>query len=592
MTKKKIHLIQFEDVREQIVSIRGLATILITALTLAACTMDEYVGDAEALRASDAIAFGSEAGRFTRATSNTGTVNEMLDGQFKVYGVKNVKTAGATDNYSDVFKDYVVWWNNGSTTSNPDQDWEYVGPTTQSYGSGSATIGQNQTIKYWDHAAANYHFVAGSPVSSFTFSTTSGDITSATVRGLAGHLNANPSGTALSTYPVYIAEPVNVPEESYRNEVNFTFVRQQSFVRVGIYETIPGYSITDIKFYPYGDSGWDTTPGSNIILASTTSGYFRGATDGTATITYTWTPTPSYTYAYESSGLTTAKNWYAGALTGVKATTSNHAAINEFYGTDQDMEAATGYFTVLPTPSSTTAAPLLIKCDYTLRSLTTAEGGDNSGEHITVHGATAAIPAAFALWAPNTQYTYIFKISDNTNGKTNLDKDKVGLYPISFDAVATATTTAAGQGYVTTVTTPSITTYQDGSVTATGVTYTPGTPIYFTAQNETTGILKTLTTTDNTVGNVKVFWLGTTAKTEADLQVTAPATEVASEAPSGSTTMAIGAADWNHDGQTIPANNYATFTPGAAGYYAIRYQTAASPDAAYTYKVVHVEAGS
>ncbi|MBQ9191006.1 MAG: hypothetical protein IJ142_05295 [Bacteroidaceae bacterium] len=591
MTKKKIHLIQFEDVREQIVSIRGLATILIAVLTLAACTSDEYVGDAEALRASDAIAFGSEAGRFTRATSNTGSVNEMLDGQFKVYGVKNVQSgAPLADHYSDVFKDYVVWWNNtSSTTSNPDQDWEYVGTTSQTYGAASTTLAHNQTIKYWDHAAANYHFVAGSPVSSFTFNITDGDIASATVSGLAGHLNANPSSTALTTNPVYIADPVNVPEASFRNEVSFSFVRQQSFVRVGIYETIPGYSISDIKFYPYGDSGWDTTPSGNIILASTTADYFRGASNGTATITYNWTGTPSYTYSYESSSLTTAKNWYAGALTGVKATTSNHATVGQFYGTDQDMEAATGYFTVLPMPSGTTAAPLLIKCDYTLRSLTTAEGGDNTGETITVHGATAAIPAAFALWAPNTQYTYIFKISDNTNGKTNPDKDKVGLYPISFDAVATATTTADGQGYVTTVTTPSITTYQDGSVTATGVKYTPGTAIYFTAQDETTGILKTLTTTDNTVGNVKVFWLGTTAKTEADLQLTAPTTEVATDAPSGSTAMAIGAADWNHDGQTIPANNYATFTPGAAGYYAIRYQTATSPDAAYTYKVVHVE---
>lgn len=590
MTKKKIHLIQFEDVREQIVSIRGLATILIAVLTLAACTMDEYVGDAEALRASDVIAFGSEAGRFTRATSNTGTVNEMLDGQFKVYGVKNVQTAGPTDSYSDVFVNYVVWWNNTSaTTSNPDQDWEYVGTTSQTYGTAGTPLGHNQTIKYWDHAAANYHFVAGSPVSSFTFTTTSGDITSATVSGLAGHLSANPApGTALTTNPVYIADPVNVPETSFRDEVSFSFVRQQSFVRVGIYETIPGYSISDIKFYPYDTSDWGSTPSGNIILASTTANYFRGATDGTATITYTWTPTPSYTYAYESSGLTTAKNWYAGALTGVKATTSNHATVSEFYGTDQDMEATTGYFTVLPMPSGTTAAPLLIKCDYTLRSLTTAEGGDNSDETITVHGATAAIPAAFALWAPNTQYTYIFKISDNTNGKTNPDKDKVGLYPITFDAVATATTTADGQGYVTTVTTPSITTYQDGSVTATGVKYTPGTAIYFTAQDETTGTLKTLTTTDNTVGNVKVYWLGTTAKTEADLQLTAPTTEVASEAPTGSTAMAIGAAAWSHNGQTIDANNYATFTPGAEGYYAIRYQTAASP-AAYTYKVVHVE---
>lgn len=68
----------------------------------------------------------------------------------------------------------------------------------------------------------------------------------------------------------------------------------------------------------------------------------------------------------------------------VLATTSSEPKVDILYGTDKDM-STTGYFTVLPTPSETTASAILIKCDYTLTS------DDGSGETIKVTGATAAI---------------------------------------------------------------------------------------------------------------------------------------------------------------------------------------------------------
>ena len=117
------------------------------------------------------------------------------------------------------------------------------------------------------------------------------------------------------------------------------------------------------------------------------------------------------------------------------------------WGTDTDM-SPNGYFTVLPTPSATKAAPIIIKCDYTLNA------DDGSGETIKVTGATAAIPAAFSKWEVNTRYTYLFKISDKTNGTTgdpnNPKDDPAGLYPITFDAVVTEMTDKT-QGTTTTV---------------------------------------------------------------------------------------------------------------------------------------------
>lgn len=548
-----------------------------TSIALASCSSDEYVGDTSPTNTSQeaanegAIVIGGNAGRLTRATSNTGTVAQMLDGQMKIYGVKNV------GGYTDVFQNYILWDASTATTSNPDGDWEYVGESSQTYGSESATIGAAQTIKYWDYSAENYHFVAGSPVASFTYALdgTSKDIKTATVTGLAGHITANPSGTAITTNPVYIADPVNVPKASFKNEVQFSFKRQQSFVRVGIFETIPGYSITDIKFYAYGSSGWESTADANhnIILASTTAEYFQGSGDATATVTYDWTgATPSYTYEYTASSLTRTKNWYAGALaSGVQATTSTESAVDKLYGTDNDM-GSNGYFTVIPSATALTAAPILIKCDYTL----TAD--DGNGETINVKGATAAIPTAFTYWKPNTSYTYLFKISDNTNGTTGTpDTDLEGLFPITFDAVVEAEEDGNKLGAITIVNTPSITTYQAESVTDKGIKYVKDKVIYFTAQNDETGALFTLTTGGSAVSNVQVYKLAAAA-TEADLQLTAPSTTV--------TTTILGSAaevgKW-----TVPAGS-GSFTPTETGYYAIQYRTSATPEA-YAYKVVHVE---
>lgn len=99
---------------------------------------------------------------------------------------------------------------------------------------------------------------------------------------------------------------------------------------------------------------------------------------------------------------------------------------------------------------------LTLRVNYTLVS------NDGSGEEIHVYGAKAIVPAVYAQWKSNYAYTYVFKISDKTNGKTGLgDTDPEGLFPITFDAMVTDVMNGT-QATVTTVATPSITTYQKG----------------------------------------------------------------------------------------------------------------------------------
>lgn len=545
-----------------------------SVLALASCSSDDFLGEnsGNGQNASSAINFGGDAGKITRATSNTGDYVKMLDGQFKIYGVKKMSET----QFVTVFKDYSVWNAAANTTTSNTNGWEYVGAKgATNLGTGNISLDKDQTIKFWDYSASEYRFVAGSPISAFTYNVPvtdeSKEIKSATIKGLAGHINANEAEQAITTNPVYIADPIVVKKTEYQEPVQFSFKRQQAMVRVGLYETIPGYSITEINFYEAGGS--KAKDGNNIILTSGTENYFVGGSDVKGTITYDWTgATPSYTYTYDDTNLTKRQNWYAGKLStlattsaGKKIDLEDGTKMELLWGTDKDM-STNGYFTVIPTPSATKAAPILIKCDYTLTS------DDDSGETIKVTGATAAIPAAFSKWEANTRYTYLFKISQNTNGYTGDDPNKAGLYPITFDALVKGSTDAM-QGTVTTVTTPSITTYQAGSVTDNGIEYKSGTAIDVTV-TDANGNVQTLTAGGSTVGSVAVYKF-TEAITEAEIQVkgTADATPVTG---------------------SVDGNKF-TFTPNGEGYYAIQYLTTAATaktPAAYAYKVVYVKAAT
>lgn len=547
-----------------------------SALTLASCSSDDFLGDTPGstpTSANSTINFGGDAGKITRATSNEGTPQQMLDGQFLVYGVKKTSETQLVS----VFPNYSVWYDEAKNTTSNTNGWEYVGTKdAANLGTGNITLSKEQTIKYWDYSASEYHFVAGSPINAFQYTisqdlTTGTDIESATVTGLAGHIEANNTETALKTNPVYIAAPVKIAKDGYQKPVKFTFIRQQSMVRVGLYETIPGYSITEIKFY---DAAGSTATSSNIILTSATANYFVGGSNVSGTVTYKWTtPTPSYTFNYtDNENLKKSKNWYAGKLeSGALATTSSEQEVAKLYGTDNDM-STTGYFTVLPT-QATTASPILIKCDYTLTS------DDGSNETIYIKGATAAIPAAYSKWNTNTLYTYLFKISENTNGYTGNDPNKTGLYPITFDAAVEAPQFGM-EGTITTFTTPSITTHQEGSVVEnSGIKYVTNKNIKVTITDNTSGETKVLSKGGNAEGNVAVYKLSQ-ERTEADLQLASVSTEEIKSENSKNVTLATD-------------NKSFTFLPDDAGYYAIQYLTTAAAEGkpeAYTYKVVYVAA--
>ena len=222
---------------------------------------------------------------------------------------------------------------------------------------------------------------------------------------------------------------------------------------MGIFETVNGYSVKDVKFYSSTNTTSTTATGTPGLYSENNT---IPAGNGTATITFgTSTTDGSYNKALVKwTSTTNTKDITFGNLK-LKDAESKEAAGKNYLGrTSADASLPEDYNTVIP---SAEIGKLTLKVDYTLVST------DGSKEEIKVTGATAVVPAEYTKWQPNYSYTYIFKISDKTNGSTG-DPTKPGLYPIVFDAVVTETENGI-QNTITTEETPSITTYAKGNET-------------------------------------------------------------------------------------------------------------------------------
>lgn len=462
---------------------------------LASCAENEYVGEVTpnpnpGTDGTNAIVFNSGAKTVTRSGEITGAAAaNLLNKNFVVEGIKTVAD-GQTTKVVEVFDNYNVNWvdNSANTTASNTANWEYVGQTI--LGDNKTAI-YEQTIKYWDYAASQYDFWA--------YSLGGGSATVSTLDHNAPLTSQayTFSGNASDLAKVYISDLVtayspsdNVTDRpTYNQEVDLTFRALVAKIRVGLYETIPGYSVKEVKFYPSanGTAGTDAilyATGDNLPSSGTCIVYFK--TIGKTNAATTPTPNPDYNKAHISfatSGLTKTANQNYGTLSYGQGEDQKHEENNSSdiwlarSSAQPTWAVETGktpgdYSIVLPNENGEV---LTLKVDYTLHSI------DGSKEEITVHGATALIPAQYTRWQSNFAYTYIFKISDNTNGLTNTAiTNAEGLHPITLDAIVIESETNT-QETITTVATPSITTYSITSNVTTNNEYTTSDDIYITA---------------------------------------------------------------------------------------------------------------
>ena len=442
-----------------------------SALALASCSSDDFLGEnpGNVQNATTAINFGGEAGKITRGTQTGSTAATTLKKHFVVFGDKT-NAEGTTQAVYDHY--YVKWIGDDAAkkTQTNQHGWEYVGYTPNK--NSSLATDAKQSIKYWDYSASEYNFAAFS-LGELTNETDPTDpyknqlkYNDATGTIAAGNVKISQIGSKASIYTVegtvgditklYISDRITAkpngttPDIKYQDAVQFNFRALKTLVRMGIFETVNGYSVKDVKFYKSNNTN-DGTPS----LYATDKNIPAG--NGKATITFGEDKTKGeYNKALvEWVSSTNEQDITFGSLTLKGAELKEDNTTSQYLGrTSADASLPDKYNEVIP---SAKIGALTLKVDYTLVST------DGSKEEIKVTGATAVVPAEYTKWQPNYSYTYIFKISDKTNGSTG-DPTKPGLYPIVFDAVVTETENGI-QNTITTEETPSITTYAKGNET-------------------------------------------------------------------------------------------------------------------------------
>lgn len=526
-----------------------IALAALTSFTFVSCSDNDFLGSASNIFSGgkEEITFGSGTKNLTRAGENLqhAKAAEKLNNHFVLYGFKyngaeQLATAGADEL---VFDHYNLFYQEGTenTTESNTAGWEYVGYQS------SANTAQDQSIKYWDHSATGYVFSAISSLDA-----TATKIPTAASKYDKGWTVSIPEGGTLNG--LYASDRVEkLLPTGYDKEVMLTFYSVVTKVRFAFYEIIPGYRVHIDKFY-YGSS--ETT--TNFAI----DGNFRGLkTDGATDLTVTYYSNtdddgienrPKITYAEDGVNKETSKTFGTNIQATAAIGTSSPEATYDQYGGE--------YTCILPYNSGN----LSLKVDYTLTSI------DGSKETIVVKGATAVVPDIYTNWKENFAYTYLFKISDNSNGYTGSDGVR-GLYPITFDACVINEEDGI-QETITSIAEPSFTTYQNGVIVTENDEYIQGTgvndAIYYTvmldgaaqALNANTKVYEvnnygTETLTENVVENWKNNYCVLTEVTP----------EVAATIP-----MKNGA-------KLTPAENTAYyFTPKAGKNYVIQYKVTAN----------------
>lgn len=440
----------------------------IALTSMASCTEDSFVGEQsqqEANASEGAISFNLNTAAVTRSTGADAAT--ALGNQFIVWGEKGEVSTGAAYTADDedgnthqlVFKNYVVKYtgNSAYTTTSNTKDWEYVG-FSQTYGDNvTPKAGETQTIKYWDYSALNYVFTAVSALESeitsgavtVTKTTTKTDGNKVYDKGYTVALTAAATATKLyfSDRQV-INQGTGTNRETpnaYGGNVTLTFRNATSQIRVGMYETIPGYGVKIKKFYYVDNAAPAFATMGTGVTSNFTANVPNLKTGSAATLTVTYYNEGTRINQPKISVSGTSANYITLTGSGLAAdVTLNTSASSPTY------DNSGNFTTVFPQESNDKS--LKLKMDYQLFNTTT-------GETINVTGATAEIPANYLQWLPNFKYTYLFKISDNTNGSSGTPgTDPAGLYPITFDAVEVVAEDGTAE-YITTVSEPSITTF-------------------------------------------------------------------------------------------------------------------------------------
>lgn len=455
-----------------------------TAAMLASCSTDfdlsEVFGSGGT---SETIGFQVQKGNnVTRATSlqNAGHYN------FGVFGYK------VSDLVNPIFPDYLVGYfddNLGYQTSGTTvgdepgvEDgksyWMYEGLGKDEYFGTYAgqtlprfyqSNNSKQYLKYWDKSAATTCFYAYAPyvgTETAMERVTYVDGVAQTATGNDTYVMNIPDGMLVAGYDdptryEFMYASKKVAAADYGHDVSLDFKRLVAKVNIKFWEDVPGYSVriidlkqdeyegvyaaaaikeTNAGNYGYKGGKYYTSNGVKIKFEDGVKKHilqYQGTTANNTVPLKFAAPTESAIGTHRYAAAKSATDYYAipkGTSTRVLTTTKD----GEGNVTGYEDFPADPYTNSWGNPAEADLA----KTGFTFH-VSYELTAEDSGERIVVKNATVHVPCEYCNWKENTHYTYIFKITKNSNGSTDTDPTidptdpdvptDQALYPIVFD---------------------------------------------------------------------------------------------------------------------------------------------------------------
>ena len=432
--------------------------LAVAAVAMTACSNDVDLGmkDANKQTADNAIGFQVLNKNMSRATS---ALEEKGHYNFGVWAYKN------TDPTNNIMANYLVGYfgtnvgynheattndTYGSSSSNTDQIslWGYMGLGTSQYNWATNSSSQNfytnsqtdymsnwtkQFLRYWDLSSANTEFFAYAPYIHGSLTPTF---------AIADKKLSFPAGSIKDGYNdeskyEYLCAYKNVAKANYGNDVALNFEHLNARVRIVFYEDIQGYDVKLINLHT--NAGIIAVPATKDD-ASDNYSYATGKLAKTASAVVTLgstisfaVPTGNVFYA-QPSGAAINENIKNAALafdipsatlSENRATAVGTGEISEYYSPDT-------YYAI----PNNGACGLTFRVSFQLTSTT--------HEVINVYNAGVFVPATHCKWDAGKNYTYVFKITKNTNGTTDSEQNNPtvdpdpgskALFPIVFDGI-------------------------------------------------------------------------------------------------------------------------------------------------------------
>lgn len=280
----------------------------------------------------------------------------------------------------------------------------------------------NQYLKYWDKSAESTSFYAYTPyINKNAVATGTASFDNATKKlniPNGSIVAAMVEGSATPEACEYMYATKTVPAADYGKDVELSFKRLMAKINIKFWEDLKGYSVKILDLTSdYGVSAAPSKPatGSTDYSQNTQGSYFE-----------------STGVDIDFSGSTPSIGWSTGA-------TSTSDALN--FKSPTATQIGTTRLEATESESSYYAIPKSDETGFTFH--VSYELTSDTGERIVVQNASVFVPGDQCDWNGNTHYTYIFKITEGSNGTTgnpgtiNPNDPKVdpeeSLYPIVFD---------------------------------------------------------------------------------------------------------------------------------------------------------------